>query len=132
MITFSTLYSSNSYATKLSCECEYTSVKDIGSLCSSLLPTIDIQIFLSKNYLMFNNNIFEIISKNEDEILAIDQSLSFVNKIININRNSGKTTMILEMTQDVSFEDGSGSKKGDISTSFYQCSKKKDKLFWSS
>lgn len=129
MITFSTLYSSNSYATKLSCVCEYMSIEGIGSLCSSLLPMIEIQIFLSKNYLEFNNNIFEITSKNEDEIFAIDQSLSFFNKIIKINRNSGKTTIAIQTTQDVTFENGRSSKKGETTTSVYQCSKKKDKLF---
>lgn len=129
IISFPILYSSNSYATKLSCECEYSSIKDMGSLCSSLLPMIEIQIFLSKNYLKFNSNSFEITSKNKDEIFAINRSLPFVNNIIKINRNSGKATHIVQITQDVSLEGGASAKKGDASTSVFQCYKKKDKLF---
>lgn len=129
IISFPILYSPNSYATKLSCECEYSSIKDMGSLCSSLLPMIEIQIFLSKNYLKFNSNNFEITSKNKDEIFAINRSLPFVNNIIKINRNSGKATHVVQLTQDVSLEDGLSGKKGDTSASVFQCSKKKDKLF---
>lgn len=129
IISFPIFYSYNSYATKLSCECEYSSIKDMGSLCSSFLPMVEIQIFLSKNYIELNNINFEITSKNKDEIFAINRSLPFANKIIKINRNSGKAIFAVQITQDVSLEGGASSKKGDVSTSVLQCSKKKDKLF---
>ncbi len=129
IISFPILYSSSSFAAKLSCECEYITVKGIGSLCNALFPPLDIQTFLLKDYIKVNDLNYEITSKNDDVISAFDQSLGYFNRLIKINRINGKTYMSIFATQDLSWVDGSETKKGLAAIGIYQCSKKKDKLF---
>lgn len=129
IISFPILYSSNSYAAKLTCKCEYVTIESVGSLCNALFPPLDIQTYLFKGYITVNDLNYEITSENDDEITAIDRSINLLNRLIKIDRNSGKTYFSVIATQDLSWVDGSETKKGPMGVGVYQCSKKKDKLF---
>ena len=128
IFSFPILYSSNSNAAKLTCECQYVTIESIGSDCNVFFPPMDIQTFLLKDYIIVNNSNFEITTKNEDEIIAIEQLHEYLYKLINIDRNNGKTFLTIIATQDLSWNDEI-IKKGPIGTGVFQCSKKKDKLF---
>ena len=125
IISFPILYSSNTNAAKLTCECIYSSQ---GNICLSE-PPIEIQTFLYKNYIKVDGLIYEIFSKNEDKIIATNTTnLSYGNFMMTINRNSGQTQVTFIFTEDTRFNDGSIKKKGHTISWIYKC-KKKDKLF---
>jgi len=129
IISFPILYSSNSYAAKLTCKCEYVTIESVGSLCNALFPPMDIQTFLFKGYITVNGLNYEITSKNDDQIEAIDRSIDILNRLIRIDRNSGKTYLSVIATRDLSWVDGSETKKGLLGIGVYQCSKKKISCF---
>ena len=129
IFSFLISYSSKSYAAKLTCECIYSEGILDGSLCLSV-PSIEIQTFLFKNYIKVDEAIYEILSKNEDQIIATNTTnLSYGNFMMTINRSSGKALATLIYTKDMLFKDGSKINEGHTISRVYQCSKKKEKLF---